>query len=876
MEDSTSEDESRRPRRPSALERDASGDAQLPSSGTDAEPLVGRRRELETLEHALHELRTGSCRVLEVVGEPGIGKTRLLAELAVRAARWGLPHLRGRATEFEREMPFGVVTQAIDNHLAALDPGWLQEIGAGWIDLLDQVFPSLSARAGRGRGGPTALFDLLEVERHRLYHAVRILVEELAVPGGLVLVLDDMHWADQATVELLAYFLRHPPRAPVLLVLAYRPRQVSVRLAAGLTEATRDGLAERIELGPLTIEEAGELLGSRVSRSRCQALYEPSGGNPFYLEALARTTRGAEGDPGAGESIGDVPRSVAVALLAELDVLSAPARLMSQAAAVAGDPFEPELAAKVAGLEQPEGLAALDELIARDLVRPSSLRGFRYRHPLVRSVAYEAAAAGWRLAAHARAAAVLEAQGASVTIRAHHVARAADVGDEAAISVLEQAAQETMARAPATAVHWLQAAIRLAGAEEASPRRLELLLRLANALFTAGRLHACLNVLHEVLRLVPPEMADARTQAAVLCAMAEGQLGRHAQARALLLDELAALEERDTPQATSLKLELATRSLSSGDVDASRAWAGEALEAAKCSRNRSLQAAASGVLAMASCTTGAIDVATACTDETAALVDGLPDAEFVHRLDTFVSLGWSERYLDRHDDALRHLTRGLAVARATGQGWVVPHLLVALSRVLGLLGHLTEAAGYADDGVETALLVGSDELQTMALNDAVLDRHAGRGPRRGPAGWAAGGGCDWRRQRPVVRPGAGDGGRRAPCRRRCPGLRRGGARGGRGPRLGGHRRLDPGQPLRDAGRGGARPGPACCGGSMGRSSGCHRRPPRAHRLDGLRAACPGQAARVERRRQRCGACPSRDPSVALWGSGMPVRRACGR
>jgi len=119
------------------------------------------------------------------------------------------------------------------------------------------------------------------VERHRLYHAVRVLVEELAVPGGLVLVLDDMHWVDQASVELLTYFLGHPPQAPVLLVLAYRPRQVSVRLAAALTEAIRDLLAERVELGPLTIEEAGELLRSSIRRTQRQALYEASGGNPF-------------------------------------------------------------------------------------------------------------------------------------------------------------------------------------------------------------------------------------------------------------------------------------------------------------------------------------------------------------------------------------------------------------------------------------------------------------------------------------------------------------------------------------------------------------------------------------------------------------------
>ena len=130
-----------------------------------------------------------------------------------------------------------------------------------------------------------------------------------------------------------------------------------------------------------------------------------------------------------------MPPAVVAALTEELGLLSDGARLVLEGAAVAGDPFEPELVAAAAAVTEPAAFAALDELLRCDLVRPTDVpRRFRFRHPLVRRAVYDASPGGWRLGAHERCAQALAARGASVTARVHHVERSARHGDEAAVA----------------------------------------------------------------------------------------------------------------------------------------------------------------------------------------------------------------------------------------------------------------------------------------------------------------------------------------------------------------------------------------------------------------------------------------------------------
>src|SRR4051794_38930751 len=413
---------------------------------------------MSSLEGVLAELELGSAAALELIGEPGIGKTRLLAELAARADARGMLVLSGSATELERDLPFSVFVDALDEYLRGLERTRLSGLDDDVRSELAHVFPSLTAL---GTDGALAL----QHERYRSHRAVRALLEQLARTQPLVLVLDDLHWADAASIELVGALLRRPPAAAVLVALAVRPRQVPERLSAALDRAHRTEALTRIELGALDLDEARQLLGAAVERGDATFLYEESGGNPFYLEQLARSLERADGaaavhDETSLAAIG-VPSSVGAAISDELALLSDSARLVLEGAAVAGDPFEPELAAAATALPESSVMEAVDELLQLDLLRPTDVpRRFRFRHPLVRLAVYEATAGGWRLGAHERCADALADRGATAAARAHHVERSAREGDVQAAAVLRAAGDESLRLAPPSAAHWFGGAPR--------------------------------------------------------------------------------------------------------------------------------------------------------------------------------------------------------------------------------------------------------------------------------------------------------------------------------------------------------------------------------------------------------------------------------
>src|SRR5438034_5125498 len=295
-----------------------------------ADRLVGRAEELGSLDQVLAELDRGSAAAIELVGEPGIGKTRLLAELAARADARGHLVLSGSASELERDLPFSVFVDALDEYVECLDRRRLAALDDDVQAELAHVFPSLSALAG----GREVAF---QHERYRTHRAVRALLEHLAETRPLALVLDDLHWADSASVELLGALLRRPPAAPVLLALALRPHPMTDRLAAALERAHRAEELTRIELGALSPVEARELLGDGVGAADATVLYEESGGNPFYLQQLARSLDRTGRETTASDisltAIG-VPSAVAASLSEELALLSDDGRLVLEGAAV--------------------------------------------------------------------------------------------------------------------------------------------------------------------------------------------------------------------------------------------------------------------------------------------------------------------------------------------------------------------------------------------------------------------------------------------------------------------------------------------------------------------------------------------------------------
>ena len=331
------------------------------------------------------------------------------------------------------------------------------------------MFPSLSAL---GNGGGVALQD----ERYRTHRAVRDLLETLAAGKPLVLILDDLHWADSGTIELLGALLRRLPHGPCpdrdgdAAPPDARPTCGRVRAGA----PGRKAHASRAR-GPDAVRDPA---ASRtwLRRAAATALHEDSGGNPFYLEQLARSLERAPA-PAAAVARG-LARSGQGATRRRRRA-DRGARRCSRTARASYWRVRPSRAIRSSPSwwpqrrqsRRPLAFAALDELLRCDLVRPTDVpRRFRFRHPLVRRAVYDASPGGWRLGAHERCAQALAARGASVTARVHHVERSARHGDESAVAVLREAGTAAAQRTPATAARWFAAALRVLGEGEPAGR----------------------------------------------------------------------------------------------------------------------------------------------------------------------------------------------------------------------------------------------------------------------------------------------------------------------------------------------------------------------------------------------------------------------
>ncbi len=642
-----------------------------------------------------------------IAGEPGIGKTSLLEMLGERARARGMLVLGGSGAEFERGVPFGAFVDALDDHLATVDRRSLKPVNEDALARLAAVLPSLSPRpepAGPGIGD----------ERHRTLVAVRTLLEALAASRPVVLAIDDLHWVDDSSLELVSHLIRRRPRAPVLLALAYRPLPLDKRAGPARAAFIAAGADALIEPGPLSRSDAAALVGDRVDRDALEALMAESGGNPFYLEQLTRS--GASVTLGAAGSGLDVPAGVAGSLTRELAELSDSERAVCHAAAVAGDPFEPQLVAAGAATSEEVALAAIDALAREGIVQPSDVpRRFRFRHPIVRRAAFESADPGARLMAHARIAELLERSGAPALQRAHHVEAAAAPGDVDAVALLADAGRAAAVRAPAIAARWYAAALRLMPASTEPAERIGLLAAMATAQGSAGMLEQSRQTLLEVLDTLPPELEPMRARILPFLAVVGHMLGRHGEATALLRRALADLGDPRDPRAAELGIETALDCLYEPDYEAMLRYAADADRGAQASGEPPLEVAGAAVCALAHYNVGALEVALAECDRAIALMAPLTDGELAGRLEGVLAVAWTAMCLERHADCILASERGLVISHATGQRHLIVPLTIARTVARTWQGELVGAAADADDLVEAARLSRVDQWIAWAL-----------------------------------------------------------------------------------------------------------------------------------------------------------------
>ncbi|MEU1164230.1 AAA family ATPase, partial [Streptomyces sp. NPDC005921] len=638
----------------------------------------------------------GRSRLVDITGEAGIGKSRLLGEVCARARRRGMTVLRGRATEYERQVPFQVFTDA----LAHLDPHALD----GFQET-DAVAPLLQ------RNGT--------VDRFGLHRSTAALLARLAAPSGLLLALDDLHWADPSSLELLDHLVRHPLHAPVVLAVTRRDRQSPESLAARLTRELDTGTVIRLGLRPLSSRDCAELAGPALPPAETAALYAASEGNPFYFLTLlqahrGRTTPQLSAPPGLGSL-----------LLDELTVLAPSRRDIVDAVAVLGEHATPAMVSRVTGRSGTEFTADVHALTRRDLLRSAPQGLLTLRHPVVRTLVHESTPFLRRVEIHRIAAQELARAGASAAERAHHVEQSLTAWDPAAVTVLEEAAARTARTAPASCAHWLDVTLRyLPHTPEHAARRRELMLSRARALAACGGLRESRDLLQELIATprrsaghsaIGENQDRLRVRAVVLCALVERHLGRCTEAVALLRRELA----RGPASADVVRLGLELGSAAPQDSDTSYAQVRTEVEGAlAAARSMGDEVGEAGVLAVAAlgeAYEGNMTAAHGLARQAAALVDSLPDNDLTALCEPLARLGWAEAFLEHYPDAERHAERGLDIARRSGQLYVVPHLLLCLSHVRVQTCRISSALELADQAEDIARGIGSDQLLAFVL-----------------------------------------------------------------------------------------------------------------------------------------------------------------
>ena len=632
---------------------------------------IGRREEMAALTALLDQVRAGQPAVALVGGEAGVGKTRLVRELAARGAAAGFRVLTGQCIELGAEgLPLAPLVDALRALTRGATPETRAELlgpaGAGLARLLPDLGP-----------GTGAASDGQDMQKAQLLEMVLGLFDRLSAAQPVLFLIEDLHWADQSTLDLIAFLARSLRESRVLLVATYRSDELHRRhpLRPLLTGWERDRSIERIELrrfdrGEVTAQLAA-ILGGDPAADTVDIIFDRSGGNAYLVEELAGVVRGH------GE-LTDLPPSLRDVLLSRVDGLSRDGQRLLRTASVAGRTVPDRLLAEVAGIGEADLFAGLREAVESHLllVDPSG-QGYAFRHALTRDAVYEDMLPGERVQLHAAYAAALDRdpglagdEAALPAALAYHWYAALDL-PRALPAAVDAARYALASYAPAEALQHLDRAQqiwpRVPDAEQRTGLdQVEVSRLAAEAAYRSGAVDRSATLLADALAGLP-DGADPVRRALLLerYALAQRDAGRPDDAVASLEQALALLPDEATSRAHAVVLaSLASALMRTSGMEQAAAAAERAVAAARAAGARDIEA------------------------------------------DVAITLGSASSYLGPSGAGLDPLREGVRLATELDIPVTALRGYVNLSDVLELMGRHAEAAQTAADGLRLAERAG--------------------------------------------------------------------------------------------------------------------------------------------------------------------------
>ena len=639
--------------------------ASSPGLGSVSPTLVGRLEELQLLTAAKAQAAGGDPAVVLVGGEAGIGKTRLVAELTAGPGANGARVLTGGCVPVgEGALPYAPIVEVLRTLLTDLGPETVRRLtGPSWQELA-RLAPSL----GQPQRDPAG-----EAAQSRLFELLLGLLGRLAQQAPLVLVVEDLHWADHSTRDLLAFLVRNLRRERVLLVVTYRDDEPGQqRLGPYLAELDRGGPVQRLDLPRLdraqTTAQLIAILGAVPAAELVDAVFARSEGNPFYTEELLAAVR-------AGSS--ELPATLGDLLRGRMIGLSELANQVLEVVAMTGRQAPHRLVAAVADLDDQQLDGALREAVASHLLVTGE-DGYDLRHAVLREVIEADLLPGGQARLHASLARALteqpEVAGVAPAVAAAELAVHWDAAGEPgeALSARVRAGQAAeRAHAFHEARGHYERALQLwtrvpAPGRPAGLDEVDLLHRAAEAAGFTGAVRRAIELLEVALDRLDPAAEPVR--AAVLLA----RLGDHHRLAGNETDALGVYQEAERLLAKTPPSTERARVLASHARTLTLLWRGaeaiprceEAIAIAHVVGARAEEAHALGTLGMCLDDFGELDRAIRVQREARRIAEEVGDAEGIVR--TYVNLNHALSGVGRELEALEDAREGYQRARQLG------------------------------------------------------------------------------------------------------------------------------------------------------------------------------------------------------------------